>query len=657
MAAGATGRRGRRLVFNPEGLPAGTSKEVKQLDAALIELINKAGTTLTQIAEESKINSDRKSLSRQLHQQAGPDEHVVMAIVEHCAQILEDDRSQLIEHFSRLWSQAQDNGGDSPDNHQLPPGLALTEPADPSLAIPYLEMLTDGQETTAATMLAGQYPQGGPTVGGILAEIGRRIPSGTAGLLQAVAEVVPELATAYLQALTEADEDTAAEVRWFMPPPPEPEPPEDEGILGMDPASINGRRRAAMIRRGDTARVAAEILREAEFRPPPAVKETPKDDHARFMDLVEKAARGDEQERYDLAQATDLVMAVGYHAGDDASQLLGKLLNALTQDGHARLAAGCLAVLAKASTEAVREILDVINRPGLTAALKLLESGARPAGTRADVAVLLQQAPPAVLGDRLLERKQEQEAPVDFLQVRSPRQTLAYMTTQDRDRAARYLSRLISPRSTDPASASRIQVQNIIAAVVLDLSRADRETAGLLLYGLITVNPAAARRLLYLMAVPAAQGEPQQAADLLAAVLDTAPTSAPKLLAELAHSDSDPVLAPGPAAQPRPAPGEPGSVAWLLDLMATAHPDQGPPVATALLNEDIQHFKTQLQPLIRHRALALAGELLCQLPQWEPVGPWPVMSAALEEGNLDTALTALEQYLRCVKVLGQSPGC
>lgn len=636
MAGGTTKRPGRPLIFDPSRMP-NASDQVKTLDEALIKLLNRAGTGLTATMRSAGISGGRQNLWRQLNRDQGPDKHIVMAIVQHCAALIDDeDEDELLARFLALWQATQGDQGSGQDNRRAIHPPVTAEPVNPALVAAVLDLVAGGDDVSAAEMMATQYPHADPVVGGILAEIGRITPWGAADLLAAViSHSGYDLARTYMDCLAEADETTAARVMADprLQPPPEPEPETDPGLPpGIpDPADINGRRRAAKIRRGDIAQAVAEIVHESQFEPPPQ----PSDDGelATWREAVERRAqrrRADAQDRYDVIHATDLVMYIARNAGDDAGPLLGRLLGALMAEDHAELAARALAAAATAAPGHVGEVLGAMNRRELTEALDLLASSDWLDDAEELFPILVEQAPPPVAAHLLIEWELRSSPlpAVSFSRLRSPAHVLTEMVAYNHALAASFLSRQVGVGSFTLAYGPD---EPAIIAAVLDLASADVKAAGRLLGEM--VNRGAAEASVFIFRVGAAAGNNEETTWLAATLLDAAvrlePARVPALIAQIMQESGS-------------SPGQEEDSGNLLDHLVERHPKQGSRVVEAMLSRDLTHVKAQLPRMIRAGNLALASEVLKQIAAQDQTCPWDLVICAVTDRNLQAALEILE---------------
>ena len=635
---------GRPLEYQPR---PGASDEVNQLRQALIELVNRTGTKLAAIAESENIRGGLRTLSRQLNQDRGPDKHIVLTIVEHCARLAGQPSDQLAGGFTELWSAAQGDQGGSARPRALagapPPEPPAPEPPDPALVEPVLELVADGDDIVAAAVITGDYPEAGPTAGGIIAEIGRRIPDGAAGLLAAIIDRGGyDFARAYMESFSQADEETAARVLADprLQPPPADEPPADEppggtsvpaSILDKDPADILGRRRAAKVRQGDVVQVAADIIQEAEFEPlPSGIDIAAEDDYITELIRAERRLRRRKAKSgswYDIQRATSLVLDVARNAKEEAAQVLGRLLNALAAGGHIELVARVLAEVADAAGDGTGELLDAMSPHVLVEALKLLAWDDGLHEFQSQAPSLMVQARPLVLAQLLLERERRdsQTPAVDFLQLRQARQVLAEMLSQDARLTFSLIEKKIKLQGILGLAELTPEETSLIACI-RDLPPANRHTAGQLLGRLLQLDIWGGSRFVFYLAAGSQDNDILwMAAEMLATAIRLNPNVSDYIISLMLKENDR------------------ASIDVLLDHLAEKHPDQGNEVVKAMLARTEQGgIATWLRKLLRNGALELAGEMLRQATESDPNGSWNLVAHAVEDGNLEAALSILE---------------
>ena len=626
---------GRHLEYQPR---PGASDEVNQLRQALIDLVNRAGTKLVAIAESEQIAGGLKSLSKQLNRDRCPDKHIVLAIVEHCARLAGQPSDQLADRFMDLWDAAQDDQDGSARPRALAgppaPELPAPEPLDPALVEPVLELVADGDDIVAAAVITGDYPEAGPTAGGIIAEIGRRIPDGAAGLLAAIIDRGGyDFTRAYMESFSQADEETAARVLADprLKPPPADEPadeppggtPAPASILDKNPADLLGRRRAAKVRQGDAVQVAADLIQEAEFESLPA-----DDGHGGFnMARITQLMTADPDGRYDIQHATGLVLDVARNAREDVAQILGQLLNALATDGHIELAARVLAKVADAAGDGIGELLDAMSPRALVEALKLLAWDDRLDKFQSQAPFLMAQARPLVLAQLLLERERRdsQTPAVDFSQLRQAKQVLSEMLSQNALLTASLIGKKIKVRGILGLSELSPEETSLVA-FIRDLAPANLRAAGHLLGRLLQLDIwDGSRFIFYLAAGTEDDGFLWMAAEMLATAIRLNPSVSDYIISLVLREDNR------------------ASIDMLLDHLAEKHPDQGSEVVKAMLARTEQAgIATWLRELLRSRALGLADEILRQAPESDPNESWNLVALAVKDGNLGAAISILE---------------
>jgi hypothetical protein len=610
---------GRPLVYRPR---PGASDEVNRLRQALIDLINQTGTSLSEVARTQRISGGLRYLSKQLTDDRGPDEHIVRAIVRHCATLADGHADELTSRFTDLWLATRgDRAGAARPAHE-PPAAPPAEPLDPELIAPVLELVADGNDEIAAAMLAGQYPEAGSTAGGIIAEIGRRIPDGAAGLLSAIVERGGfDFAKPYLESLAQADKEVAARVLADprLMPPPEQTPEETApraSILDEDPADLLGRRRAAMLRQGGAAQVVAAIIQDAQFAPIRA------DEEHHWILRAAQLGRADADGDYDIYQATDLVVTVARNAREDAAHILGQLLNALVADGHVELAARVLAELAEHAGDGIGAALDAMTPYTLLEALRLLLWGDRLAELRLPGSFLLARARPLVAAQLLIEREQRnpQTPEVEFWQLRNAQQILAEMISRNALLTASFIAKIISTPGLPNPSAEELR----LTAAVRDLAPASLIATGQLLGRMIQLNMWDGTRFTVYMVAGTDHDETMwMVAEILWAAIRLNPNV------------SDHIISLRQKQVNR------ASIDRVLDHLMDKHPDQGREVVEAMRARTDLASATRLGELLRNGALELATELLRQLAAADPGESWDLVALAVQGGNLEAALDIL----------------
>jgi hypothetical protein len=639
MAESERGRPGRELDVSPDD---NRSAEVKALVGKIYELIKEAKSTLTALGEESSGRFTKQSLSRQLRdRRSGPDRHVVEYIVRHCCRRLAEAEEPRLAAFIGLWEAADHN----PDAGQRSgrAGQAPPEPADPSLVGFVLQLVYGGERHQAAQILLSQYPAGGRELGRILAEVGRRTPGGVADLIDAVAEDAgSERADGYLTALHKSDPGVAdlvqAVPRTRPRPPTPPAVPDTEAadtpnVLDLDPRKIDGRRRARLIRQGDVAQVAAEIVAEATATAKNTAKDTTNDhveDTAKDKFFLRLASLEIGVPKVNIALATDLFAAVCQEDDDDEA-VAAALLTQLIEDGHAELAAILLHTvhqIPQSGPTAAQNVLAAMKRPELLSMLDQLAEGTLTRAPQRALPDVLAQAPATVTGAYLLKWElTKHPSSVDISQLPHLPRVLRNMIERDHYGTAQVLSSQMESWDVEAAFYTHPErPESKVAFAVLSVARDDIESAGLLLLALLHKDLAASAQLLFLLEAPRADtGAPGLVASILTAAIRREPTTVVRFVARMARQHDMP--------------------ARTLDRVANNDAHHGAQLATAMLIEDPSYAQAVLPELIKQNALTLTGELLRQLDNRDPAGPWKLIGHAVNDGNSEAALANLNAYL------------
>ncbi|MFF3941644.1 hypothetical protein [Streptomyces phaeofaciens] len=598
-----------------------------QLVLALQELINEAGTTLDAIAKETPGLTNRQALSRNLRRASGPDEHVVTAVVRHCARVLGRPADSQLSRFRALWSDARALPVPDPGAGQ-PSAVA---PVDPELVAPALLLISEGHRHAAANLLAATYPTGSEALGQILAEVGRRTPGGVADLLDAATEQSGSATrNVFHDALQKADAAVAAAVEAVPRTGADPiEPPEEAhresrtmpGVMQRTPEEIEGQRRARQVRTGHVAQVVAEIIAEATPEPGPA------DKSARSWRAFGGQPDVDPQSALDTDRAWQLIVDVCHQDPDD-DVILASILTQAIAVRHPDLALQALRAIHDASTDEgpgyVRQIQKQMKRPELLAALDHLAEG------RARVApdtllLLLAQAPPRVTAGFLLKHRLSALRPsLDLCDLPRLDTILRSMTEVDSPATALVLARQIMSWNHGLALKDG-GPEKRFALAFLDLARADPDGTGRLFHALFGQSPAEASQLV--------------------GILEASGPDSP-VVASAAHAlgralQQDSVIA-GFIAR---AAQDHAMTYRLLDRVAQSSATHATLLITAMLSADLPRFQHLLPDMIRQNAFALALEMLRQLNLRDPQGPWQDAAQALTGNDVDAALAQLDFHL------------
>lgn len=615
-------RPGRKLIVNWDD---GRSAEVHTLVEEIYGLLRESDTTLAALGEESSGRTTKQSLSHQLgYRVSGPDRHVVEHIVRYCCQRLGEAEQPRLADFIRLWEAANPDPGDGQrrETSDRPPPKSV----DLSLASSVLQLVYDGERQDAARFLVSLHPEGGVEVGQVLAEVGRRTPGGVADLLDAVAEDAGgELADAYFDALKDHEADVAAAVEAIPRTRPRPAAPsagrvtedaDPPSVLDLDTRKLDGRRRARLIRRGETAQVAAEIVAEASANA------------SAFF--IYRADPGITPPKVDSALATELFFAV-CREDDDDETVAAALLTRLIEDGHTELAVSLLHKvhqIPEGGAAYAKDVLAAMKRPELLSALDRLAEGTLRRAPEGALADLLAQAPASVTGDYLLKWElTKHPSSVDISQFSHLARVLRSMVERDHYGAAQVLSSQMASWDVEAAFYSRPErPETKVATAVLDVARVDAESAGLLFLALLDRDPEGSARLLFLLEAPRGDtSAPELVARVLAKAISRDPITVSRLVARMALRHDMP--------------------ARILDCVAKNDAHHGTQLASAMLIEDLARTQAMLPELIKQNALTLTGELLRQLDNRDSTGPWNLISHAVKDGDRESAMANLDAYL------------
>ncbi|WP_119580637.1 hypothetical protein [Streptomyces europaeiscabiei] len=591
--------------------------------AEVIELVSKIHdlTYEADLSLRALGDGHSQALSRQLRKEKslGPDWHVVENIVRRCCQKLGEAEQPRLDAFRRLW-EAVNRHPDAGRRREIPV-QPPQEPADRALVGSVLQLVYDGERHTAAQYLLMRYPAGESGIGQVLVEVGHRTPAGVADLLDAVAEDAgSELADTYLKALKKSDPEVGAAVEAIprtRPAPPTPAAVPDTGaveapdILDLDPQKINGRRRARLIRKGEVTQVAAEIIAEAS---------------------VEKTGftRAGTRRVIDITRATELFAALG--DGDDGQETVAAaLLTRLIEDDHAELAVILLHKdhqIPEKGPAYTKSVLTAMKRPELLSAFDQMAAGTLERVPERALLDLLAQAPPPVAGTHLL--KWELTRPLSSMDISElPRLALILRSMIERDHhgTAQVLSNQMKGWDVEKAFYSHPErPETRVASAILGVARDDIESIGLLLLALLAHSLEDSARLLFLLEAPRGHtGTTALVSLILAAAIQRDSVTVPRLIARMARDHDVP--------------------ARLLDQVSKADARHGAQLATAMLIEDLPYFRSALPDLIQQNALTLAGELVRQLNNHDPAGPWTLIGHALDNGSSDAAIANLAAYL------------
>ncbi|MFD9857416.1 hypothetical protein ACFWXZ_34790 [[Kitasatospora] papulosa] len=594
------------------------STQVRELVRALHALIAEAGVSYRQIADKTPGFKNRQALSRNVRREAGPDKHVVEALVRYSSQALGEPEDARLAHFLTLWRSAQPAGPAEADpGEDIPMGVG---PVDLSQVASILLLVSDGHLSAGAALLVASHPQGGEALGQILAEVGRRTPGGVMDLLDAVTEQAGAgTADSYGQALDEADPVVATAVRAVPRTRPEHvEVPEQVAapspdLLQLTPQEIQGRRRARQIRAGDVAQVAAELIVEASTE---SVSPTG------FRRHVNIRLDQDLQRPLDIDRAWQLLLDICKQDPDDEI-IVASLLSQMVADGHPQFAVSVLETVHSVADEGpgyVRTIQEQMKRPTLLSALESLATGkvnAEPATLQA----LLVQAPPRVTAAFLLQNDPAGLDPaLDICELPRLEAILRSMTEISYPATALVLARQMEKWETFFPQADGPEKK--FASTFNDMARAAPHQAGLLLHVLIWQSPEQASTLM--STLERSHGEPPglgPASDAIGAALRHDALTAGLIARAARHH--------------RPA-------YHLLDRVAQNDASHATALAAAMLHNDLPHFASLLPTMINMDALVIAAEMVRQLTYRDPKGPWSAVAEALKDGDRNAALEHLK---------------
>lgn len=612
------GRPGRKLQPSPDD---SRSTEVVELVHRLIELIVRADSGWQEIAD-SIPRQTKQNLSYHVQTRTnGPDRLVVEQIVDFCCKKLDEPRGPLKAEFLRL-REIADRGvptsaaigsGMPTEAEEAPPPPAV----DPALVAPILQLVYMGQRHEAAQQLTAQYPEGGVELGQILTEIGSRTAAGVVDLIDAVIEEAGTArAETYLAALRDQDASVAAAVEAVprtrpapVPAAPTAEPTRPQTVLDEDPRKGDGRRRDALIRRGEVAQVAAEIINEAETG------------RATFS----------KRKVLDINLAGDLISNVLQDQGDDAD-ILAILLSQLIEDGQAALATAILGRVhdnPENEPDVIQAVLQGMKRPSLQSALDhLAENDGSTDDPKGLLSLLLAQAPAPVTGAHLFKWELVRHpGTIEISELPHLQAVLRSMIERDVRATTHVLISQMETWNVETAfGAFRTKSpESTAAAAILGLAHADVTAAGRLLYNLLVVRPETASRLLFLLEAPRDEGDALgTVAQIVAAAIRQDPGLTPRLIARMVRHHDVPTQ--------------------VLERVAHADEDHARRLARAMLVEDLPYCRTALRDLVRQGAHVLAGELLRQLGEQEPEGPWNLINRAIQDGATEAALANLDAY-------------
>ncbi|MFE0776879.1 hypothetical protein [Streptomyces sp. NPDC058861] len=476
-----------------------------------------------------------------------------------------------------------------------------------------------GQRHEAAQQLTAQYPEGGVEPGQILTEIGSRTAAGVMDLIDAVIEEAgTTLAETYLAALQSQDASVAAAVEAVprtrpapVPAAPATEPTRPQTVLDEDPRKGDGRRRDALIRRGEVAQVAAEVINEAESE--------------------REIFGGFTVRNLDINLARDLVFNVMQRQGDDAD-ILAILLSQLIDDGQAALATAVLGRVhdsPESDPDAIQAVLQGMKRPSLQSALDhLAESDGGTDDPKKLLSLLLAQAPAPVTGAHLFKWEMARHpGTIEISELPHLQAVLRSMIERDVKATTHVLISQMETWNVETAfGAFRTKSPEYAAATaILGLAHADVTAVGRLLYNLLAVRPETASRLLFLLEAPRDEGDALgMVAQIVAAAIRQDPGLTPRLIARMVRHHDVPTQ--------------------VLERVAHADEDHARRLARAMLVEDLPYYRTALKDLVRQGAHVLAGELLRQLGEQEPEGPWNLINRAIQDGATEAALANLDAY-------------
>ncbi|MGX1541120.1 hypothetical protein [Streptomyces adustus] len=589
------------------------------------QIVNQSGGSLTAAAESIGLN--KQSLGRLLHC-AQPPQHIIQSVVRYCiGRIGGQDQHGWLDEVNRLWTQAQAaHPLTQEEKAPRPHASVLGAAVDPGFIEQLLHLLIEGEHELIAMQLVTAYPNG-VGAGKVLEEIGRRSPGGAAAVVDAVAEQAgQDVAAASMESLAENAAEVASAVRRLLPPPPKP--PEVShpvtsaavSVADLDPLVFDGRRLSRLIRRGDPAQAASEILAQATAEPNIDAEGRPVR-HASIARAVAELELG--YERVNIRQAARLLLSLRQGDADDP-RTFALVLGQLVLRDHTELTAVVLHQLACDDAALATAVLDSMNRPHL---LKVLEATNTPTRhmSAGITEALLTHVPARATADFLLAAALGSDSVREAADMMSRLQdctaVLHRMAAIDHQQTARILNALAQNWTlTGDAPERRI------AQAFLSLARTDTRPAARVLLQLLRLNTGSAADLLFLMETGLADSDATQvAAKALAATLDIDRGTASVLIVHMACREDFPIR--------------------LLERVAVENRSHATLIAARMVAQNLTYFRSQIPLMIRQQATTLVGELLLQLETQEPNAPWKLIRQALSAGAVPAALANADAYI------------
>jgi hypothetical protein len=478
-----------------------------------------------------------------------------------------------------------------------------------------LQLMATGDDAVAAEQVIQWYPEAGGAAGAVLTEVGGIMPSGVIGLLAAVNDLIGyDQAFLYIQSISQRDPTLAACIAddpRLQPPPPvtESHTAPELSIRYKDPADLNGKRWAVMVDRGHSSQVVADIVRESQRG-----VDQPND---AFSPKANRAA-------------AKLVMDVVRNASDNPGRTLGTLLGRFVAEDHAWTAARALTRVARDDARVLPSAIDAMSSSALQEMLDLLAHGHDPR-----LPALLGQMPPRVTAHLFLKWEQEhpEALPGDLAEVRSPSEVLRQMAELNLPLAASFMSRIIDPPEE-------------ITDIALDLVSNDLSITTQLLNRVAVVAQTEALMLIASMILSTKDVQViGLSAGLLAAMIRHEPDRVPHQIAQLVRVNGHPDSASDEdrglwlIANSR----EPDNLNRLLDRLMEKNPDEGRQVVSSMVEADVTYCKRLLPVLIKRHNLVFTCELLLQLANHEPDGPWAGIANVVSDGNFKVAIDIAEK--------------
>ncbi|WP_327257097.1 hypothetical protein [Streptomyces sp. NBC_01244] len=427
-----------------------------------------------------------------------------------------------------------------------------------------------------------------------------------------------------MHALEDCAEDVAAAVRRHLPPDPPIDVPDDVdapepavpavSIEALDPTAFEGKRLALLVRRGDVAQAATDILVRAT--------PDPDSDGAR-TNIFSKMSLG--HEGVHLSNAADGVLALRQSDAEDL-RTLAAVLGALALRGHPDLAAVVLRRLADDDTALATDVLQAVPRSQALAVVRASTTVSFTTIGFGATEALLARAPAPVAAEFLLAAARDSQGakePTDLLMGLPHRtEVLHRMAAGDHQQTARVLNAV----AVDWSLTDHNTPEHRITASFLHVARADSAVAARVLLQFLRFNTGSAADLLYLMETASAQGDATRVtARALAGTLDLAPSVAATEIARMARREDFPIR--------------------LLEQVTVDNSPHGTLLATHMMAQDLAYFRSQIPSMIRQRATTLAAELLRQLAGQEPEAPWTLIRQALTAGAIEAALANADAYI------------